>query len=159
MFENTLLRQEIESDPAGVGYPQSRTDADIAEIGRLLTEAFGTAPNPEPQRTIPVPLSVPRLLGALSVEGQVFIATQRASDLEPLAARVRAGDGDGIKRWADLYGLSGQLSPSDVAAVYGAVDATQPDPTYTPEIPGPCRLLALFGEGCITLDQIREALI
>lgn len=149
---SSILLDELTNDPVNLGY--KNTDGSwktASQIGALLTSPIGTVTNPVTVTTLPKPVTIQDLVAS----APNTIKALPDADLEPIAARVRAGDRDGIQRWADVLLLRSAMSQTEHDAVTALLAQTITDPNYQATVPGPSRLETLSGEGAIDHGLIK----
>lgn len=152
--EIAALRDEIETDPAGVGYPSlaglSGTDLDaaLATTARMLVEPR-SSPNPVAQTSILRPITTLEALGNpfTSTPGLIAAADVQAME-DTFAERVHlaleSNDMQKIQTQMVYAAVRGWLSPASIAALSSRLDTENPDnmmpdPTWQSNVPGPSR--------------------
>lgn len=76
---------------------------------------------------LPVPVTVASLTAAApQTLAAIAAGANPLSEIEVIAARVRAGDAEGIARWADLLTALGKMPPAEHAAVLALAAGAAP---------------------------------
>ena len=91
-----------------------------------------TVANPAKQGTVPVPYTFAALLGSLS---QASAANVEAfPGISSLYADILAQNSPHVLAAIQLMGASGRITSGEASAMTATVGATQPDPSYRPQI-------------------------
>lgn len=141
----------LQNDPNGCGFKNADgTWKPAATIALLLVSPRGSVANPVAQPTIPKPFTIADLVAAAPNATR----TIPDADLEPIAARCRDNDRAGVKNWADVLLARSAMSQAEHDAVVAVVEATEGDPSWQANVPGPSVLESTFGVGAVSAALI-----
>jgi len=153
------LAAEISADPAGIGYPawdhepQTRKAIINALCGRR------EIPNPEPQEDITPPVEDDDLTAVLGNVSSASLVNLTDSPLLPYFFEVvKAGNDKSAKRLLQAAAKAGLLEPSEVQQVQDHFERLIPDPSYSPTILAPPRIVEVWGEMAIPQNTLEAAL-
>lgn len=158
-IQDADLLDELQSDPAGMGYADAGAP-DGYKPTKALTGLLGEkryVANPDPAPQVIAPVDKSSLLSALSESAiQAIPDTAFAA----IVSDLDDDDRDGAKRWIKIALTKGWLSQAEHNALVGALEATQDDPDHPAEIPDgqTPRVIALWDEAGVTAEQVDRVL-
>jgi hypothetical protein len=159
----TLKARLQQADVSGL------SDRDAADALSAPT----TIPNPAPPGTVPKPFQTKDLLGKL--DNPTLARLRKLPSLARLLDDIAAMDIAHVENWlAVLQSSEGPSDPAPISAAQAtalaaAIHATQPDPNYQAQVPGPSWVRSNFSgvaftlpdgrsyEGMITAEIVAEA--
>jgi hypothetical protein len=160
--QNAAVKKEVQTDPTSIGYATPLAASDWNTLAALLCQPGAAIANPTPAAQVPVPWAVADVLNALTAKSQQWAVAQSLADLEAVAQRIRAQDGEGLVVWGQVKFHSGDLVQADVDALQALVSQMHADPNWQATILDKSRLqkcTAIFGEiGAISPDEVQGAL-
>lgn len=137
-----ILRDEINNDPAGIGY------ADLGDNYDAIAAAMNERPmidNPVTEAPqVPVKPTLAQLFSAAMQADApgTLTAIEKFGNLFDLATRaIVSGDVAGIQAHLAIFGS--QMNDAGKAALAATVSQTQDDPTWSVQIPGQSRATVL----------------
>lgn len=151
-----IIRSEIQNDPEGLGY------AALGQNYPAIADAMNARPmidNPVTEAPqVPAKPSLAQLFGAELQADQVgtLAAIEKFGNLLDMAsAAIDKGDTQSIMAHIAIFGST--MNANGKAALAAAVSATQPDPTWTAQIPGDSRATVL-GVAPVRATDVQEAM-
>lgn len=141
------LKAYLDANPATFKTGNVQPDGFLLtpDIGFALGAAIGTLPNPVKQATVSKPVTFASLAGACPTT----LVSLPDADIAPIQQKLDAGDAQGLMNWAVLLNIRTingvkVMSDAEKTAVMALCTATQPDPSYSPTIPGKSALETNF---------------
>ncbi len=146
---DTELANELNNDPAGLGYKDGADWKPATQIVHLMCERR-TQANPDPAPQIPVPFTFTELMGIINAGGE--LAAFSLADAPVLMALVEAQDIQGILNVVELCRVKTMVSDTTAATIAAKVQETQADPNHPATIPLEPRFTELWGGKYDNLD-------
>lgn len=147
-----ILRDEIQNDPAGIGY---------ADLGDNYA-AIAAAMNARPMIDNPVTEApqVPKRLGIRDLFGAITPAEARALYMIPgfrddVQEAAEAGDRVALQMYIAIG--APDLSENSIAALTALMQQTEDDPAWSAQIPGQSRATVL-GVAPVRASDVQEAM-